>query len=45
MTAIPDTAATRRQIGDETLYFCSTHCATAFDADPARYTPSRKPFP
>ena len=31
-----DAAATRDHDGT-TIYFCSTHCAEAFDADPARY--------
>ena len=29
--------AATRTIGETTIYFCSTHCAEAFDADPARY--------
>ncbi|WP_457755457.1 YHS domain-containing protein [Streptomyces scabiei] len=31
------TAAEHRQTEQETYYFCSAHCATAFDADPGRY--------
>jgi Cu+-exporting ATPase len=38
MTINPETAAASREIDGVTYYFCSTHCATTFDADPARYT-------
>ncbi|MFF5188023.1 heavy metal translocating P-type ATPase [Streptomyces sp. NPDC000345] len=31
------TAAEHRQTERGTYYFCSAHCATAFDADPGRY--------
>ncbi|WSG27226.1 heavy metal translocating P-type ATPase [Streptomyces europaeiscabiei] len=31
------TAAEQRQTEHGTYYFCSAHCATAFDADPGRY--------
>jgi Cu+-exporting ATPase len=34
----PDTAAATREVGGSTYYFCSTHCAATFDADPDRYT-------
>ena len=30
-------AATARQLGKQTFYFCSQSCAEKFDADPARY--------
>jgi Cu+-exporting ATPase len=30
----------RHEAGGTTYYFCSTHCAATFDADPDRYTPS-----
>jgi Cu+-exporting ATPase len=32
------TAAEHQQTEHGTYYFCSAHCAAAFDADPARYT-------
>ncbi|WP_155059321.1 heavy metal translocating P-type ATPase [Streptomyces blattellae] len=32
------TAAEHRQTEHGTYYFCSTHCAAAFDAEPDRYT-------
>lgn len=38
MTVGPDTAATSREVDGTTYYFCSTHCAATFDADPDRYT-------
>ncbi|HET9303868.1 MAG TPA: HAD-IC family P-type ATPase, partial [Propionibacteriaceae bacterium] len=38
MTINPETAAASREFDGVTYYFCSTHCATTFDADPARYT-------
>jgi Cu+-exporting ATPase len=38
MTVNPDTAAEHRTIADSTYHFCSTHCATTFDHDPATYT-------
>ncbi|WP_180685559.1 heavy metal translocating P-type ATPase [Streptomyces gossypiisoli] len=31
-------ASQSRNTGTGTYYFCSAHCATAFDADPERYT-------
>jgi uncharacterized protein len=31
--------AVTKQVGGETLYFCSEHCLHAFEADPARYVP------
>ena len=40
MTIAPDTAAASREVDDTTYYFCSTHCAATFDADPQRYTPA-----
>ena len=39
MTVTPEGAAERRDAGAGTSYFCSSHCAAAFDADPARYEP------
>jgi Cu+-exporting ATPase len=41
MTIDPASAAAHREVGDRTVYFCSTHCAAMFDADPDRYTPVR----
>jgi P-type Cu+ transporter len=38
MTVNPETAAASREVDGVTYHFCSTHCATTFDADPARYT-------
>jgi Cu+-exporting ATPase len=38
MTVEPDTAAATREVDGATYYFCSTHCAATFDADPSRYT-------
>jgi Cu+-exporting ATPase len=38
MTVTPDSAAASREAGGTTYYFCSTHCAATFDADPDRYT-------
>ncbi len=38
MTVAPDTAAASREVQGSTYYFCSTHCAATFDADPDRYT-------
>jgi YHS domain-containing protein len=29
--------AVTKEIGDQTYYFCSTHCLHAFEADPGRY--------
>jgi P-type Cu+ transporter len=40
MTVDPATAAGHRGTGPGTLYFCSAHCAAAYDADPGRYTPA-----
>ncbi|MCG3209692.1 MAG: Copper-transporting P-type ATPase [Anaerolineae bacterium] len=33
----PAAAAAKRSIGDSDYYFCSDHCAAAFDADPHKY--------
>ncbi|MFF4576651.1 heavy metal translocating P-type ATPase [Streptomyces sp. NPDC001410] len=33
----PATAAEQRDTPDGTLYFCSAHCADAYDAEPGRY--------
>ncbi|MEV0416320.1 hypothetical protein AB0I68_37655 [Streptomyces sp. NPDC050448] len=38
----PDGAAERRQAGTATYYFCSAHCAAAFDADRAAIPPFRE---
>jgi Cu+-exporting ATPase len=37
MTVNPATAAATREEDGKTYYFCSTHCASTFDADRARY--------
>jgi Cu+-exporting ATPase len=37
MTVEPATASDRRSSAQGTVYFCSTGCATAFDADPGHY--------
>jgi len=37
MTIDPKTAAATREHDGTTFYFCSTGCATTFDADPHRY--------
>jgi Cu+-exporting ATPase len=37
MTVDPATAAERRDTAQGTVYFCSTGCAAAFDADPGHY--------
>ena len=37
MTVDRATAPARRATGPGTVYFCSAHCAAAFDADPAQY--------
>ena len=37
MTVDPATALERRGTGPDTVYFCSAHCAAAFDADPGRH--------
>ncbi|MFE9842070.1 heavy metal translocating P-type ATPase [Streptomyces goshikiensis] len=36
----PDDATERRQTSTGTYFFCSAHCAAAFDSDPSRYTGS-----
>jgi Cu+-exporting ATPase len=38
MTVDPATAPAHRSAGQSTVHFCSARCATAFDADPGRYT-------
>jgi YHS domain-containing protein len=38
MTIAADAAAASRKVDDTTYYFCSTHRAATFDADPRRYT-------
>ena len=38
MNITPDAAAATREVGGQTYYFCSAHCAASFDEDPARYT-------
>jgi P-type Cu+ transporter len=40
MTVDPATAAEHRGTSQGTVYFCSAHCAAAFDADPGHYTPA-----
>jgi Cu+-exporting ATPase len=42
MRITPQAAAARRDTDDGVVYFCSTHCAASFDADPAR-RPSARP--
>ena len=37
MTVDPANAAGSSQYGGQTIYFCSTHCKTKFDADPDAY--------
>lgn len=37
MEVTPETAAAQRDHMGQTFYFCSTHCADAFDADPHKY--------
>jgi Cu+-exporting ATPase len=37
MTVDPATAAGHRSAGPAAVYFCSEHCAAAFDADPGGY--------
>jgi P-type Cu+ transporter len=39
MTVDPATAAEHRGAGSGTVYFCSAHCAAAFDTDPGRFAP------
>ena len=46
MQVSPVTAPQRRDIGGEPVWFCSAHCAAAFDADPHLYhaaTPDATP--
>jgi Cu+-exporting ATPase len=43
MTVAPDTATASRDIEGTSYYFCSTHCAASFDADPHRYTAAATP--
>jgi Cu+-exporting ATPase len=38
MNVAPGTAAAIREINGAIYYFCSTHCAATFDAQPDRYT-------
>jgi Cu+-exporting ATPase len=38
MTVTPANAAASREVDGTTYYFCSTGCASTFDADPHRYT-------
>jgi len=40
MTVDPATAAEHRGAGPGTMYFCSAHCAAAFDTDPGQYAPA-----
>jgi Cu+-exporting ATPase len=39
MNVDPATAAEHRDAGSGTVYFCSAHCAAAFDTDPGQYSP------
>src|SRR5687767_7368014 len=43
MTVDPANAAGSSQYGGQTIYFCSAHCKTKFDADPAKYMGEKKP--
>jgi Cu+-exporting ATPase len=45
MTVDPATAPARRGTGPGTVYFCSAHCAAAFDADPGQYIPAATAAP
>jgi Cu+-exporting ATPase len=45
MTVDPATAAEQRAAGPGTVYFCSPHCAAAFDTDPGRYAPAATTAP
>ena len=40
MSIDPASAAASSEHEDKTYHFCSTHCAEAFQNDPARYTTS-----
>ena len=37
MSVNPESAAATRDLGGETVYFCSLGCAQAFESDPQRY--------
>jgi YHS domain-containing protein len=39
MTIDSESAKTRTEVRGQTYYFCSSGCATAFEADPERYAP------
>ena len=39
MSIDSESAKARREVKGQTHYFCSSVCATTFDADPDRYTP------
>ena len=43
MTVDPAIAAEHRGNGPGTVYFCSAHCAAAFDADPGHYAATTAP--
>ncbi len=43
MTVTGASAAAQRQVDGASVYFCSTHCANTFDADPHRYVAAPKP--
>jgi P-type Cu+ transporter len=45
MTVDPATAAEHRGAGSATVYFCSAHCAAAFDTDPGQYAPAATAVP
>jgi YHS domain-containing protein len=40
MTISSESAKARREAAGQTYHFCSTGCATAFDASPEKYTTS-----
>jgi Cu+-exporting ATPase len=39
MTIDSESAKARKQLKGQTYYFCSSGCATAFEANPERYAP------
>jgi P-type Cu+ transporter len=45
MTVDPATAAEHRGAGPGTVYFCSAHCAAAFDSDPGQFAPAATAAP
>jgi P-type Cu+ transporter len=45
MTVDPATAAGSSEYGGTTYFFCSRHCKTKFDANPAAYAGEKRPDP